>query len=186
MARSGNNARIPAIGNYSQASAPKFGADLTELADDIADLIGESFDTVGALPSSGNWPGRTARVASDGLQHVHNGTAWTDGTGDTGWITPTALGSGWSNESGNGFQYRRRNGEVRFRGRGSSTGASSALFTLPAGFLPDVLPGANFAFLTDAQSGAVRMNVLSTGAMTSLTTGTITNISLGNIRFDAA
>ena len=76
MARSGNNSRIPAIGSYAQTSAPTFGTDLTELANDIAELIGESFATVGALPSVGNWPGRTALVASNGLQHVHDGTAW--------------------------------------------------------------------------------------------------------------
>ena len=111
--------------------------------------------------------------------------SWKQVLGDTGWITPT-LGSGWTNESGNSIQYRRRNGDVRFRGRANSTGASTAVFTLPAGFLPDVSAGANFVFLVDAQSGAVRINVISTGAVTTLTTGAITNLSLGNIRFDAA
>lgn len=76
MARTGDNSRIPAIGVYPQTSAPTFGTDLTELADDVAQLIGETEPTVGDLPASGNWTGRTIYVQSDGRLYTWSGSAW--------------------------------------------------------------------------------------------------------------
>jgi len=76
MARTGSNSRIPAIGKYSQTGAPTFGTDLTDLADDLADLINPSVATPGALPLSENWPGRTIYVLSTGSFSTHDGTEW--------------------------------------------------------------------------------------------------------------
>ena len=91
MARSGNNSRIPAIGSYAQTSAPTFGTDLTELANDVADLIGESFATGSALPLSGNWPGRTA-YTEDGKFWAWSGSKWHRLWTDAG--SPFAVASG--------------------------------------------------------------------------------------------
>lgn len=76
MARSGDNARIPAIGQYSQTSAATFGADLTELANDVAQKIGESVANFGALPASGSWPGRTIFVRENKKLYIWDGTSW--------------------------------------------------------------------------------------------------------------
>lgn len=76
MARTGDNARISAIGQYGGPGGATFAADLTELADDVAELIGPSVATVGALPTSGNWTGRTIFVLSNKTPYVWDGTQW--------------------------------------------------------------------------------------------------------------
>jgi hypothetical protein len=83
MARSGNNARIPAIGKYPQTTAPTFGTDLTDLADSVANLIGESNATASALPTTGNWPGRTILVTGTNLVYTWTGSAWIITGGET-------------------------------------------------------------------------------------------------------
>jgi len=110
--------------------------------------------------------------------------SWKQVLGDTGWVTPS-LGSGWTNESGNPVQYRKRNGIVSNRGRASTTGERSQMFVYGNGFLPEIGAGANMTFIIDA-TGPARANVISTGALTMLTTGALTNVSIANIRFDAA
>lgn len=67
MARTGNNARVSAFGIYG--GAPTFAADLTEIADTAADLIGESVASVSALPASDNWVGRAVLVVADGITY---------------------------------------------------------------------------------------------------------------------
>jgi hypothetical protein len=76
MARSGDGTRIPVLGKYSQSSAATFGTDLTELSDDIEELIGESEALVTDLPASGNWTGRTILVRADNTSRVWTGTQW--------------------------------------------------------------------------------------------------------------
>lgn len=61
MARTGNNARVPALGAYG--GGPTFAADLTEIAGDVADILSEGVDTESALPASGNWPNREITAA---------------------------------------------------------------------------------------------------------------------------
>ena len=173
---------------FSDAGAPDLGVDLGIVSDFSAATGNRGVGTTterNALTGAKFYEGLAFGDTTLKAEFKVIDGSWKQVLGDTGWITPT-LGSGWTNESGNSIQYRRRNGDVRFRGRANSSGASTSIFTLPTGFLPDVSSGANFVFLVDAQSGAVRINVISTGAVTTLTTGAITNLSLGNIRFDAA
>lgn len=71
--------------------------------------------------------------------YVHNGTGWVKVLEDTGWTAMT-LTSSWVN-FGNPFRtaaYRRKNGEVQFRGSiaGGTAGATFPLATLPVGFRP--------------------------------------------------
>lgn len=77
-----------------------------------------------------------------GPVYTYDGSKWV--INDTGWITAT-LGSGWSVFSTEPPQYRRLNGAVYLKGRASSTGATAAAFTLPAGFRPgtDLIMGGN-------------------------------------------
>jgi len=64
MARTGTNSRITALGQYPQTSAPTFGTDLTEVVDDVAELIGEEAATVTALPTTSLFVGRTVWVVA--------------------------------------------------------------------------------------------------------------------------
>lgn len=91
MARTGNNSRVPVIGQYPQTSGATFGTDLTELANDVASLIGEAEPTFGDLPASGNWPGRTIYVIGEGATYVWTGSAWAYQSGGTKALSTSAV-----------------------------------------------------------------------------------------------
>lgn len=74
MASTGDNIRNPAFHTYG--GAPTFAADLTEIADTTATMIGEAVATVSALPAADNWVGRHVRVDADNSERVWTGTAW--------------------------------------------------------------------------------------------------------------
>lgn len=86
MARSGNNARIPKIGTYLATSGATFAADLTGLANDVAQVINEYVSTPGELPLTGNWPCRTITAISNFAQYM--------------WVN-----NGWRRMTPNGFQF---------------------------------------------------------------------------------
>ena len=136
MARSGNNSRIAAIGSYSQSSAPTFGGDLTELANDLSELIGEAESTPSALPLSENWPGRTIYAQSTLALYTWTESGWRLMSPEP-WQTPT-LAAGISITPGRlGPKYRKVPGGVEIQG--SISGSSDSgyrLFYLLSGYYP--------------------------------------------------
>lgn len=121
---------------YDDSDAYDPAAHITETAEHFDELIGESKPTAGDIPSSGNWLGRLIMTEDTGDLYLCTGlpNTWEPLTPDSGWVTPT-LSNGWSAVGGWSVQYRRRNGQVFFRGRvtGGSTGVA---FTLPVGYRP--------------------------------------------------
>lgn len=67
MARTGDGTRIKALGTYG--GDPTFAADLTQIAGDVANLIGETVDTYANLPASDNWVGRQILVTADTVRN---------------------------------------------------------------------------------------------------------------------
>lgn len=121
-----------------------------------------------------------------GIQGVQGPVgSWT--TDDTGWIvvgsggSAPAFGSGWSSRPGWGpLSFRRLNGVVYLRGLGNTATAFTAgsivvstIFTLPAGFLPDVVAGGMHLDTTN-QGGSCRLQITNSGAVnTSLSTAAV-------------
>lgn len=162
MARTGSNARIAAFGTYS--GAPTFAADLTDLSNTAASLIGETVATVAALPASGNWTGRTITVTADGLQRVWLGS----------WVVPgeaaadvATFASGVTALTGPHKPRLCQNGNQLFL-YGAVTFASPAvstnLLTIPAAFQP---PSTNTRFIgaNISSSGIGYMLGLSAGVV---------------------
>lgn len=91
MARTGNNARIPTLGTYGGGAT--FATDLTELADDVAELIDPTVATVAALPLTGNWTGRRFYVTAVAAFYMWTGS-WKRQTPATGVAQFTTDGAG--------------------------------------------------------------------------------------------
>ena len=92
---------------------------------------------------------------------------------DTGWIAPS-LASEWSVFNSETIGYRRLNGVIYLRGRGSSTGTGSTAFTLPAGFCPGQIM---IVAAPDAGGVITRSNTLTSGAVTQATLAAVTGWS---------
>lgn len=128
----GNTGYTP-VSNADPMQGP---AQITDVYEHFDPLIGERRANAGALPTSGNWPGRTIFVEDIKCPHTWNGATWQRGMG--AWLswTPTlqniSLGAGGSSFG----EYRYEGEQVRARiklvvggsGGGIGTGAG---FTLP-------------------------------------------------------
>ena len=95
---------------------------------------------------------------------------------DTGWITPS-LASGWFVFNAETIRYRRLNGIVYMRGRGSIATATSAVaFTLPTGFRP----GALIVTLLPDSGGTTTRSILPTsGAVSQSAAAIVSGWSFG-------
>jgi hypothetical protein len=62
----------------SNGDVPDFGTDITDVYEHFDPLVGESAATVGALPSTGNWTGRTVWVVAESAHYVWTGSTWDD------------------------------------------------------------------------------------------------------------
>lgn len=114
------------------------------------------------------------------ILQIFDGSAWqTMKTGDTGWTTLT-MGSGWTGEASNPPQYRRIGGVLYWRGRAQTSGATTAIATLPAGFRPDVAAsGSNPFVLSGSSNATVTINSSGAIALSAGTTGVLYNF--GNL-----
>ncbi|GAA3730008.1 hypothetical protein GCM10022239_03280 [Leifsonia bigeumensis] len=97
---------------------------------------------------------------------------WPPVASDTGWITPT-LNTGWTALVGETPQYRLIGDDIKFRGRGNSTGATADAFTLPFTMLVQVVGQ------TDANGTPARCIVRTTGAVGQVTAAAVTAFSFG-------
>ena len=86
MARTDSNALVPVMGVYGQSGAPTFSADLTEVADDTAQLAAAEVADLASLPTTGNWMGRRIWVDSERESRWWDGTGWVRAIADTGWM----------------------------------------------------------------------------------------------------
>lgn len=119
----------------------------------------------------------------------YNGTAWVglQLIDDTGWTTP-ALGNSWvgyhaTDAQYSDPQYRRKSGSVRLNGGCKSGTAGATIFTLPAGFRP----ASTQTFITYANNGIARVDILASGAVqaTPYSGGTNAVVLLTGISFIA-
>jgi len=90
MARTDDNAKVPVLGVYGQNSAPTFAQDLTEVADDMADIESAEVAALSDLPLTGNWVKRTIWVDEVGEPRYWNGSEWVRAISNT----PAAIAHG--------------------------------------------------------------------------------------------
>ena len=113
-------------------------ADIKAVYDHFGDQAKYSVATAASLPASNNWLGRALMAQDSKILYLCTAlpSTWTQAhlLADTGWITPTLV-NGWSSVATQTVQYRRLNGVVMCRGRGTG-GTTNTMFTLPAGFRP--------------------------------------------------
>lgn len=125
----------------SNSKAPNFGGDLTAVYQFFDPLIGESRSTRTALPSSGNWIGRTIALEDSDTQVRWNGSVWRTVSDYAAPVQVTYATGGFSNyvaDGWNGTFLTRVNGVVFVSGAfaRASWGAGQSVFTIPAGYRP--------------------------------------------------
>lgn len=139
--------------------------------------ISPSVATAAALPSTGNWPGRTFLVVADGTIRTWIAGAWVIVREDTGWIT-LPLSNSWVTYGApyEAPRYRRLNGVVFIDSMlklGTFT-SGTVIATLPAGFRPakqhmrPVVANNAFGSVEVNASGTITVNVLPGNASLSL------------------
>lgn len=115
--------------------------DLKDLADHFGDPDQFERPTPGDLPATGNWPGRTMYVTSDGTTRLWTGSAWIitfKAATAPGSVTYTAS-SGFNITTSNNQMYTRDGwvlGTVDWTKTSGSLGHADQLFTLDAAFRP--------------------------------------------------
>lgn len=179
---------------FDDGNAPDTAVDPTLVAQ-YAGIVGNrivgtsgeraAFSSIWTGFSGGPWNGLEFEETDTGLMYKRISGSWVLREGDSGWVTPT-LNTGWSVASSNTPMYRRLNGVVYIRGRAAynsaTGGATTTLFTLPAGFRPAAVDN---IFLGDNNSGAARLNVTSAGAVVYLTGGSVSSLSIASLVFIA-
>lgn len=173
---------------YSGTGASADAADLTEVGAYAATVGNRKLGPTTARNTAAGadvWEGLLWGDTTDKTDYRYTSGAWVRMIDvlDTGWQTPS-LGSGWTSQSLETIQYRRKNGVVVFRGRAiPAAGAATNLFTLPTGYLPDGY--ANNVFMAEQGSGVIpaRIIVQSSGAVapSAFTTGAL--IALSQVTF---
>lgn len=111
---------------------------------------------------------------TDGTQttYARIGGAWVlTGGADTGWVTVTSFGSGWSADPTYAPQLRRVGNVVYGRGRIIGPATSGTVFTAPVGFRPTLL---SFFILERGSSAAAARITMDTTGVASLTATTAT------------
>lgn len=99
-------------------------------------LAGEARANLAALPTTGNWPGRTIFVEDIDTQLVWAGSSWKYPIEDTGWVTATNV-----NLSGT-VSVRRVGNTVHIRGKmtGNVPTGSLSVASIPGEFRPGAGP----------------------------------------------
>lgn len=127
-----------------------------------------------AVPGSGQQFETT--VVNDNFTKIDSALA------DTGWITAT-LNAGWTVATV-APAYRRKNGFVSFRGRGTSDGTVAAAFALPADFRPAetrvnaLMNGSGTMFRASIAAGG-NVGLVTAAAVTALSFDDITTYPVG-------
>lgn len=106
---------------------------------------------------------------------------------DTPWADVTFAGAWVNFDTTRKVQYRRFNGEVQLRGicKSGAVGSGVSMFTLPAGFRPEVRAGtAEHHFPVVANDAAQAAQVWASGAVC-LLAGSNAYVDVSNIRFQA-
>lgn len=142
MARTGDRSDAPLIGTFG--GSPDFAADLTELGNEMAQLVVPPANFA-ALPTAKNWVGRRLPVADTGAVYEWFGGGWVlIARPATAW-TNLALASGWSNQATNPYAPLRymidQSGRLRLQGQVATRtgyGVTEAFATLPVGARPPV------------------------------------------------
>jgi len=128
---------------------------------------------------------RSGAVSNDVLKFTHNTLVQeiSDASGgynfyeESGWTTPS-FGAGWSNTYGAPFNtigYRKLGKHVRLKG--TVTGGTGTIFTLPTGYAP--ITG-TYLFPT-VSNGAVAVVAINTAGVVSLQSGSAASVNLDHI-----
>lgn len=185
MARTGDNAVVPALGVYGQNSAPTISSDLTGMADDVAQVLSGEVADLASLPSTGNWVNRMIWVDSVGEPRWWNGTGWVRALSSTDWAS-IPLASGYAvGDFGFAPQWRVEGFCIRLRGvmkkSSGNIGTGETLFTLPLGGRPGMV-----SYYTWRGSGTATVNaqISAAGVAQGSASGTTNWLSLDGTTFD--